>query len=127
MNVLVDTHVYLWWLTSNRRLKRQARELLQDPTTLVHVSAASIWEIAIKLALGRLDVDTGVDFMAEIAANHFTPLSITPVHAWHAGSLPRYHDDPFDRMLIAQAQLEGLSIVTHDGAFESYQVNLVRT
>jgi PIN domain nuclease of toxin-antitoxin system len=52
MNVLVDTHVYLWWLTSNRRLQRQARELLQDPTTLVHISAVSIWEIAIKLALG---------------------------------------------------------------------------
>jgi PIN domain nuclease of toxin-antitoxin system len=127
VNVLVDTHVYLWWLTSNRRLQRGARELLQDPTTLAHVSAASIWEIAIKLALGRLDVAPGVDFVAEIAANHFTPLSITSVHAWHAGALPRYHDDPFDRLLIAQAQLEGLSIVTHDGAFERYQVNLIPT
>jgi PIN domain nuclease of toxin-antitoxin system len=74
-----------------------------------------------------LEVAAGVDFVAEIAANYFTPLSITLVHAWHAGLLPHYHDDPFDRLLIAQAQLEGLSIVTHDGAFESYQVNLIRT
>lgn len=127
MNVLVDTHVYLWWLANNRRLKREARELLRDSTTLVHVSAASIWEIAIKVALGRLEVDAGADFVAEIAANNFTPLSIRPVHAQHAGALPRHHDDPFDRILIAQAQLEGLSIVTHDGAFEKYRVNLIPT
>jgi PIN domain nuclease of toxin-antitoxin system len=117
--------VYLWWLADNRRLKRVARELLRDPSTLVHVSAASIWEIAIKVTLGRLDVDTGVDFVAEIEANHFTPLSISPLHAQHAGALPRHHDDPFDRMLIAQAQLEGLSIITRDKVFEAYQVNLI--
>jgi len=62
-----------------------------------------------------------------IEANHFTPLSISLVHAQHAGPLPRHHDDPFDRMLIAQAQLEGLSIVTHDSAFEAYEVNLIPT
>lgn len=127
MNVLVDTHVYLWWLTNHRRLKREVRALLRAPTTLVHVSAVTIWEIAIKMALGRLEVEAGVDFVAEIAANHFTPLSITPRQAQHAGALPRHHDDPFDRMLIAQAQLEGLSLVTHDGAFEAYEVHLIST
>lgn len=121
MNLLLDSHAFLWWLADDQRLSVRARKAITDPTNIVLVSAASIWEIAIKASLGRLDLH-GADVVAEIAANRFIELPITAAHAAAAAALPRHHDDPFDRMLIAQAQIEHLRCVTRDEAFSAYRV-----
>jgi PIN domain nuclease of toxin-antitoxin system len=124
--LLLDTHVFLWWLADSPKLKREARSAIAEASALVHVSAVSIWEIAIKARLGK--VDTGTKHLdREIAANGFSELKISAEHAQAAGNLPLHHDDPFDRMLIAQGQLEGLTIVTHDEAFSAYKVPILWT
>jgi PIN domain nuclease of toxin-antitoxin system len=124
--LLLDTHSFLWWLSDSSKLKRVAREAISDPTALVHVSAATIWEVAIKARLGK--VNPGTKYLdQEIEANHLLELEITARHALKAGNLPLHHDDPFDRMLIAQAQLEDLTIVTHDKAFAAYKVPIIWT
>ncbi len=87
----------------------------------MHVSAATIWELALKAALGRIDTG-GADLTDEIAANGFVELPLSARHAAKAGALPRHHDDPFDRMLIAQAQGEELTLITRDRAFRAYEV-----
>ncbi len=125
MRVLLDTHVFLWWLADDPGLRPAAREAIADPDTIVHVSAVTVWEIAIKAALGRLDA-VGADLAGEIAANGFVELPITARHAARAGGLPRHHDDPFDRMLCAQAGLEGLTLVTRDRVFEAYGTAILR-
>jgi len=124
MKVLLDTHAFLWWLGDDPKLSPAAREAIRNPDALVHVSAASIWEIAIKVTLGRLDVQDS-DCAAEIEANGFVELAITARHAQTAGALPRHHDDPFDRMLIAQAQLENLVLITHDRRLRRYGTPIV--
>lgn len=126
MRLLLDTHVFLWWLTDNRRLSREAKRAITDPDSVVHVSAANCWEIAIKASLGKLKI-AGADIESEIAANGFVELAITARHAFSAGRLPRHHDDPFDRMLVAQAEAEKLVLVTHDEIFRSYGLNLLST
>jgi PIN domain nuclease of toxin-antitoxin system len=127
LRVLLDTHAYLWWLADDPDLSYEARDLLADPRTLAYVSAASVWEIAIKVKLGRLDLK-GAGVMAEvveIAGNDFVELPIRARHAATAGALPRHHDDPFDRMLVAQAQVEDLILVTRDGKLRAYDVMIV--
>jgi len=126
MKVLLDTHAFLWWLGDDPKLSPAARAAIRDPDALVHVSAASVWEIAIKVKLGRLDVQ-GSDCAAEIEANGFVELAITARHAQSAGALPRHHDDPFDRMLVAQAQLESLVLITHDPRLRRYGTQIVAT
>jgi PIN domain nuclease of toxin-antitoxin system len=121
VKLLLDSHAYLWWLADDQRLGAKAKKAITDPANAVLVSAATIWEIAIKAALGRLDLH-GADVVAEIAINRFVELPITAAHAAAAAALPRHHDDPFDRMLIAQAQLEHLRCVTRDPAFSAYRV-----
>lgn len=121
MKLLLDSHTYLWWLADDPSLSRSARGALADPSNVVFVSAATVWEIEIKRALGRLDAGAA-DLVAEIAANGFMELPVLARHAEAAGRLPRHHDDPFDRMLAAQSQLEGLVCVTRDPAFEAYGV-----
>jgi len=117
--LLLDTHVFLWWRTNDARLNAHAREAIAtDP--IVFVSAASAWEAAIKIALGRLTLpepfSRGVDLIG------FRRLAISFEHGEAAAALPRHHGDPFDRMLIAQAQLEGCTLVTHDELIASYGV-----
>jgi PIN domain nuclease of toxin-antitoxin system len=121
VRLLLDTHAYLWWLQDAPRLSTAAREALSEPESLVFVSAASIWEIAIKEALGRIDPGDA-DLVAEIGANGFVELPIAARHAREAGALPRHHEDPFDRMLVAQARLEGLTCVTRDASLVAYDI-----
>ena len=124
MRLLLDTHTYLWWLADDASLSSAARSGIAAPESIVHVSAATIWEAEIKAALGRLDTN-GADLADEIANNGFVELAITARHAAVAGRLPRHHADPFDRMLVAQAQTEGLLLVTRDRQISEYKVDLL--
>lgn len=123
--LLVDTHVLLWWLADDRKLKANVRAVLAAPANLVFVSAASIWELRIKEGLGKVDLPT--DFEEVLGAQSFEQLSVTATHAHSLRGLPLHHRDPFDRMLVAQATLEGLTIVTHDDALRAYGVPLIFT
>lgn len=126
MKLLLDSHAFLWWLAEDPKLKAEARQAVADPVSVVHVSAATVWELSIKAALGKLDLD-GANLAEEIEANDFVELPITARHSLAAAALPSHHQDPFDRMLIAQAQIEGLTIVTRDPAFRAYGVALLPT
>lgn len=123
MRLLLDTHVLLWALGDPGKLDASARSALEDPENQVAFSAASTWEIAIKAGLRKLDMPA--DLRAQLAAARFDALPITIEHSLEAGALPRHHGDPFDRMLIAQAQLEGLTIVTRDPRFALYDVEVL--
>ncbi len=120
MRLLLDTHVLLWWLAADRSLAREARRTLASPESAVFVSAASAWEISIKKSLGKLEAPD--DLVDQLDRHRFQALAVSIAHALAAGALPRLHDDPFDRMLIAQARLEGLTIVTRDPRFQRYAV-----
>ena len=120
MRLLLDTHVLLWWLADDPYLGEEARASISDPGTSVFVSAASVWEISIKQALGKLEAPT--DLLRQIELNRFEPLAITAFHAYAAGSLPRHHDDPFGRMLVAQAMKEDLVLLSADPRMSFYGV-----
>lgn len=124
MRLLLDSHVLLWSLADGPQLRRELRQKIMDPDNDVLVSAASVWEISIKQRLGKLEAPDNL--LEAIAACDFTPLAITFVHAAAAAGLPPHHDDPFDRMLIAQAQSEGLVLTTRDRRFAAYQVELLK-
>jgi len=124
VNLLLDTHALLWWLADDDKLSSKARELIADPANQVVVSAVSGWEIGIKQALGKLDVDPE-RVLAEVQDNGFTLLNVNFKHGLAAGALASYHRDPFDRMLIAQAQCDELHIVSIDGVFSDYDVDVV--
>lgn len=113
----------LWWLSDDQSLGEEARRLIANPGNYVAVSAASVWEMAIKSSLGKLSAPDEVD--QAILACGFTPLAITIEHAVRVGELPLHHRDPFDRMLIAQARTEGLELLTADGRLEEYPVRVV--
>lgn len=123
MRFLLDTHALLWWAADDKRLKRAERDAIENEDAIVWVSAASIWEISIKRSLGRIELDAA-DLEGELTRSNFLELAMTWRHADNAGSLPRHHDDPFDRMLIAQAQTEQLVLVSYDPAFRGYDVVL---
>ncbi len=127
MNLLLDTHVLLWWLADDPALGARARDAIADPGNAVWVSAASAWEIAIKSALGRLQLPGPADEMvpAALADNDFSELPITIHHALGVSALPPVHADPFDRILIVQAIRQSLTIVTADAVFSLYPVSLL--
>lgn len=120
MRLLLDTAVVLWALADDARLSADAKTAIVATDNFVAVSAASAWEISIKRALGRLVAPE--DLASALLAARFEPLGVTIEHALAAGALPRHHEDPFDRMLVAQAQAEGLTIITRDRAFARYDV-----
>ena len=124
MELLLDTHVFLWWDAEPESLGNEARAAIRDPENDVFVSVASVWEIVIKRQLGRLQFSGSP--VEAITRNGFFPLAILPVHAEHTGTLPMLHADPFDRMLIAQAQLGGMTLVTVDQKIAAYPVVQLR-
>jgi PIN domain nuclease of toxin-antitoxin system len=119
VRLLLDTHVLLWWLADDPALGKRARRLIANEAE-VFASAASAWEIAIKRALGKLEAPE--DLAAALDAGGIGRMPMEFEHAAVAGALPRHHDDPFDRMLVAQAQCEGLTLLTSDPRLSSYAV-----
>ena len=123
MSLLLDTHILLWWLSDDPRLPVAARSAVSAPDEDVVVSAAAVWEIAIKKAAGRLDAPD--DLLEVLATNDFQTLEMTAPHAMLAAGLPPHHADPFDRMMIAQARKEDLTLVSADRRFPLYDVQLL--
>ena len=125
MRVLADTHAYLWWLQDSESLSAAARSAFEDPGNHVAWSVASTWEMAIKLALGKLRLPAGRslrDFSSRLADDAIAVLPVQQAHAVEVSRLPTHHRDPFDRMLVAQARVEGLTILTADDAVRLYEV-----
>jgi PIN domain nuclease of toxin-antitoxin system len=127
VRVLIDTHVWLWALAANQRLRRDARDLIQDPDNEVLLSVASAWEIGIKAAKGKLDLPAPAEvFVPEaIATSPTNILEITLRHVLRSAALPPHHNDPFDRLLVAQAQIEQLPVLTADRSFDPYEINVI--
>ena len=124
MHLLIDTHALLWWLIDDPALPASARKHLARAGNTIHVSSASAWEIATKFRIGKLPDanDLLADFASYLARERFESLPISIDHAVRAGLLPGPHKDPFDRMLIAQAQAENIPILSNDAAFDTYSV-----
>lgn len=127
MKALLDTHTFLWWITDNPKLSSRVRKIIGDGRNELFLSAASCWEIAIKAQLGRIKIpDKPELFISEqMVANAIQGLPIQISHAVHVYNLPAHHRDPFDRMLIAQAQLERLPILTDDPQISQYPVKVI--
>lgn len=121
--VLLDTHAFLWWLADDPSLGSSARAVVGDGRNEIYVSAASVWEISIKQSLGKLDAPDDLEKIVE--DENFIRLPISLFHAEAAGKLPRLHQDPFDRMLVAQAQAEGLILMTADEHIPKYGVRTI--
>lgn len=124
MNLLLDTHVFLWAVDNNPNLSPAAREAIVDGHNIVYVSAATAWEISIKRTIGKLKIPES-EYLEELRLHRFMPLSITTEHALAVENLPPYHKDPFDRMLIAQALEEKLALVTRDPRIKAYDVRII--
>ena len=127
MRILLDTHTLIWWMTDSPHLSRSARESIAKAGNDALVSAVSAWEIATKVRLGRLPAaaDLVQNFVADLELRQIAVLPVTAEHGIRAGLLPGPHKDPFDRMLIAQAQAEGVPIVSNDEALDGYGVRRV--
>lgn len=124
MRLLADSHVLVWWLDDPSRLSPKARAAIADPENEVFFSAASVWELGLKIARGKLLMP--VDFVDTLRKDGFSDLAVTIDHADASLYLPRHHGDPFDRMLVAQALEEGLVLVSRDGAIADYEVPLLK-
>jgi PIN domain nuclease of toxin-antitoxin system len=123
LKLLIDTHAALWWLADDERFSGEAAHHLADAGNLILLSAAVVWEVAIKRSLGKLAAPDG--FAATLVSGGVQPLAVTVEHAGAVERLPWRHRDPFDRQLVAQAQIEGAAIVSGDGALRPYGVTLV--
>ncbi len=126
MNLLLDTHVALWAITDSPRLSASARTLILAPRANIWISAASIWEIAIKHALGRGDIPvSSEEAMTYFRASGYRFLAIEPEHAMAVANLPSHHQDPFDRLLVAQAQVEPMRLLTADRLVARYSDTII--
>ncbi|OGQ80603.1 MAG: twitching motility protein PilT [Deltaproteobacteria bacterium RIFOXYA12_FULL_58_15] len=127
MSLLLDTHVFLWWITDSAKLSETVRHALADGSTRVFWSAASTWEVAIKYAIGRLPLPSppGQYLPQHLELNGLRSLPVLDKHAYRAAALPKHHADPFDRMLVAQAQEEDLCLVSSDSNIARYAVSVL--
>jgi len=124
MRLLLDTHILLWWLADDPTLPARARTLIADPSNTVFISPLSLWEIAIKLRLGKIEADVD-EVRAAATDGGFIPLPFTADHASETARLPYHHRDPFDRGLVAQARHEPMRLLTHDGVVAAYGDNVL--
>ena len=127
MKVLLDTHTFLWWIADSPRLSARAREVIRDSNNELFFSAASGWEIAIKAQLGRLQLPDNLEqfIVDQLSLNTILVLPIQLRHALHVYTLPQHHRDPFDRMLVAQSQVENLPVLTTDPQIAQYEVKTI--
>lgn len=127
MKILLDTHCWLWWIAEPGRLKEGVRRQIADRKNEIYLSAVSSWEIAIKYSLGRLALpEPPVDFVPKrLARDAISPLPIQHIHALYVSRLPHHHKDPFDRLIICQAMIERIPILTVDPQFEPYDVKIL--
>lgn len=126
MRFLLDTHVFIWSFQNTNKLSRRAVRALTDPTNRLFISVATIWEMQVKVALEKLDLDDSVEnIIEEQIANGFDVLDIKKLHALNVGNLPTPHKDPFDRMIISQAIVEDMTVITVDPMFPSYPVKVL--
>ena len=131
MKLLLDTHILLWWLTQDLKLSQTETDIITDPDNLVFVSAATAWEIAVKKMIGKLEAPD--DLPAALAANNFLELPITILHRRGYANehsqklyhLPLHHHDPFDRIMVAQAMSEGLTLMTRDIKIALYDIKII--
>lgn len=127
MKILLDTHCWLWWITEPERLKSSVRKQIADGNNTIFLSAASSWEIAIKYALGKLPLpEPPEEFVPNrLSREAMTALPIEHLHALRVASLPPHHQDPFDRLLVAQAQVEGIPLLTVDRQLKPYDITII--
>ncbi len=125
MRCLLDTHVLLWWIDDDPKLGQAPRSIIADPGNEIVVSAATLWEAAIKRALGKLRFETPA-LLDALQRGGMRVLPISAANALAACDLPRHHDDPFDRMLVAQAMAEGMTVLTHDAWLRAYPIAIVQ-
>ena len=127
MKALLDTHTFLWWNMDDPLLSPTARAILADGANEIYLSAASAWEIAIKAARGRLILPEPAEFYVSRRLMHhrFLPLPVTISHALHVAGLPWLHNDPFDRLLVAQGQVEQMALLSADGDIARYEVQVI--
>lgn len=123
MKLLLDTHALLWWLDDHPALSPEARQAIASPRSEVFASAVTAWEIVIKKRLGKLKMPSGLD--RELLSQRIAVLPITFEHALAIDRLPDHHEDPFDRMLVAQAMVEGMTLVTRDRDIQKYSVAII--
>lgn len=120
---IIDTHILLWWLEDPAQLSEEAQAIIGNPDNIIWVSVASIWEISIKVKLGKLEIPDNL--LEMIKENNFRVLEIKAEHAQRSGQLPDHHKDPFDHLLMAQALEEGLTLISRDAKFTNYDVPLI--
>jgi PIN domain nuclease of toxin-antitoxin system len=127
MNVLLDTHAFLWWVTDDQRLSLMASAIIADGENELFLSVASAWEIVIKMRLGRLRLpkSPAIYLAEQMAGNAIQPLAITMHHAFCLHDLPDIHKDPFDRIIIAQSSSEDIPILTNDGQIRQYDIRTI--
>ena len=127
MRLLLDTHTLLWWAFDAPQLSATARAHIADPAAECWVSVASMWEMAIKVSLGKLHIEGGLEafVQGQLVSQRFRPLPITMPHALRVVDLPWHHRDPFDRLLVAQCQIEGLTLVSADQTLSAYELHRV--
>ena len=127
MNVLLDTHALIWYSHTPEQLSQKALEIINSQENTISISQVSIWEMQIKISIGKLDLPQSVRELIEcqIVSNGFRELNIRNEHLWGLTSLPLHHKDPFDRLLISQAQTDGLVLLSKDSKFATYDVQTI--
>jgi len=127
MTILLDTHTFLWWITDDRQLSVSARDFIRNKKKDLLLSSASAWEIAIKTSLGKLPLPESPEVFIprHMQINQFRPLPISVDHALAVSALPHHHRDPFDRLLVAQAQMENIPLLSADPILRSYAVQIL--
>ena len=127
MNLIVDTHIAIWFVTDSHQLSKSDKNLIENPGNRCFISVASLWEMGIKYSLGKLKLKTELKKIFELfSESGFILLPVTPEHILTNAALPFHHRDPFDRLILAQAKREGFSVLSKDKDFEKYNINLIR-
>jgi PIN domain nuclease of toxin-antitoxin system len=127
MKYLLDTHAFLWFVSADDKLSSKARSIIKNSNNEVYFSAASAWEMSIKVRLGRLTIEEELEpfIIKQLSENNFSTLSITIFHSIYTSKLPDIHKDPFDRMIIAQSQVEDMPLISKDKNIEKYKIPVV--